>query len=147
MGRESFDFDRNRKWVIVWLVGAIIACTISVATYGHTWRFAYNASITEFAVCSGLDPVSKAPIPVTQPIAAGAKELAVYGYLKGIGPTIPLWIIWEYNEEVFADKDDYYQLGYIEARVKSPGGFKAGQYTVSVYLGRHKLASTEFNVE
>ncbi len=144
MSRESFDF--NRKFVIIWLVGATILCIISAVTYGRTWRFSYNASITEFAVCSGLDPISKAPVPVTQPIAAGAKELAVCGRLEGIGP-IPLWIIWEHNEEFFADKTDYYQPGYIEARVKSSGGFKAGQYSVSVYEGRSRLASTEFIVE
>ncbi len=47
--RESFDF--NRKFVTAWLIGTIIVCTVLAATYGHTWRFSYNASITEFAVC------------------------------------------------------------------------------------------------
>ncbi len=49
--RESFDFNRNRKYVIAWLIGTIIVCIVLAATYGHTWRFSYNASITEFAVC------------------------------------------------------------------------------------------------
>jgi hypothetical protein len=144
MGKEPLVF--NRKFVVAWLLGVMVIIAFEMATYGHTWRFNYNASITGLATCSGLDTVSRSPIPVTHPITVEAKEITVCGHLEGIGP-IPLEVVWEYNGEALANKGDYYQPGYMEVQLMSSKGFKAGKYSVSVYEGRSKLASTEFAVE
>ncbi|MEW5959067.1 MAG: hypothetical protein AB1801_15150, partial [Chloroflexota bacterium] len=42
----------------------------------------------------------------------------------------------------------HYQVGYFTVRFAAPSSrFKAGNYLVLVYEGRHKLASTEFPIE
>ncbi len=135
-----------RGVVIVWVSFAACSAILLLATYGRTWRIDYEAQITQLSICSGLDS-NGTPISVTYPITVGVKEIHVCGYLEGIGPNIPLGFLLEYNGDVLVDRDDRYQPGYIVATLDAPpAGLSSGRHRVMVYLGRHKLASTEFTV-
>ncbi len=140
--------DIRRLIILVWVLGMAGAALLTVVSYGRTWRFDYQAQVSALMVCSGLDPVSKVPIPITQPITTNAKDISICAYLEGVGP-IPLEFLWKYNGEVLAVKQRaLYQPGHITNSLTAPaGGFKPGQYSVQVYLSRHELASLEFTVE
>ncbi len=142
------SFDKRHLLVILWILGLAGTAMLLVATYGRTWRFDYQAKISQLSVCSGLDPVTKAPIPVTHPLTTDAKDISVCAYLEGVG-SIPLEFLWRYNGQVLTVKrGDYYQPGYITSKLTAPAeGFRAGKYSVLIYLGRCDLASSEFLVE
>jgi hypothetical protein len=146
MNKESLSC--SRLLVVVWVLGAIGAAILVAVTYGRTWRIDYKARMTELSVCSGLDQVTRSPVPMTHPITVGASEITICGHLEGLGP-IPLGFLLKYNGEIIVATDDhYYDPGYITYRfVVPPTKLKVGKYVVLVYLGRHQLASTEFTVE
>lgn len=145
-GQEWAVF-RRKFFVILFLI-MIIGGSFAIATYGSFWRFYYNARMTNFSVCLGLDSDGH-PIPIVRPLTVTVKEINVCGYLEGNGPTIPLVFDFQHNGKlVMNPMSGYYRVGYVTARFIAPSeGFKAGNYLVLVYQGRNKLVSTEFTIE
>jgi hypothetical protein len=79
----------RRRFVAVCLLIIIGGSCVTIATYGSFWRFFYNARMTNFSVCLGLDSKGH-PIPIVRPLTTTVNEINVCGYLEGYGPTIPL---------------------------------------------------------
>lgn len=137
-----------KQWFfIIWFLIMITGASFAVVTYGSFWRFDYNTKITDFSICSGLDS-NGYPIPSAHPITLTAKEINVCGYLEGNVSNIRLAFNLQFNGKLVVNPmSSYYQVGYFTTRIAAPSnGFKAGNYLVLVYQGRHKLASTEFTI-